>query len=444
MYDICMPNHHNYFADRVLAHNCDLISAKSMGMYYQAIENLKLMRPQVKIIGLTATPFRMDSGSLIEGDDRLFDGISYNISIGDLVKQNYLTPVTAVEGISRIESNKLSVKNGEYSSSEQVEAFHENDLTNRAINEIMELASERKCWMIFCANIEHADEVSKILNNRGIKSESVHSKISGKERDDLISSFRRGEYRCLVSVNALLVGFDVAEVDMIAFLRATKSPRLFVQAVGRSMRLHQGKQDALILDFGENILNHGAVDELVERELNRVKNKGKKGEAVMKRCGNEDCLHMSYASVRFCGECGYEFPFDTLPKIQQQAARLAIMSSEKPPERINSYDVKEVTYDLHQKTGKPNSIRVTYYVGDILQFREWVCLNHTGFARKKAIEWVRSRMVGLLDQPNVDENMATSEAILTIIKANQHLIRSPKIIKVNEARSYPEIVSCEF
>ena len=439
-----MPNHHNYFANGVLAHNCDLISAKNMGMYHQAIENLKLMRPQVKIIGLTATPFRMDSGSLIGGEGRLFDGISYNISIGDLVKQGYLTPVTAIEGISRIEASKLSVKNGEYSTSEQVEAFHKGDLTNKAVGEIIELASERKCWMVFCANIEHADEVCEILNNRGIKSESVHSKISGKERDELINAFRRGEYRCLVSVNALLVGFDVAEVDMIAFLRSTKSARLFVQAVGRSMRLHPNKRDALILDFGENILNHGAVDEVVERELKRVKEKGKSGEAVMKRCGSDDCEHMSYASVRVCGECGYEFPIDTLPKIQQQAARLAIMSHEKAESSIEDYEVNGVWYDYHEKQGKPNSIRVTYHVGDMLQFKEWVCLNHNGFARQKALQWVKERMPSLLDQDGIDMKMVTTENILLIINQNKDKMLEPKVIKVDNSSKYPQITGYEF
>lgn len=427
--------------DLVIIDECHLLPKKGLGMYRKLIETLALMNPNVKIVGLTATPFRLDSGSLVDGEDAIFDGISCNIEIRELVRMGYLTPLTAKEGISRIETAKLTTQNGEYKAQDQVDAFHVNGLTEAAVKEVVELSHGRSRWMIFCATTEHSDEVSSILNEVwGIKSESVHSKISDDERKAVIERFRAGELQCLVSVGVLTTGFDVAEVDLIALFRATQSAGLYLQILGRGMRLCEGKEDCLVLDFGENILRHGAVDEVVANQMARSQKEKGKGEPVMKRC--DECGELNFASVRQC-RCGYMFPISTLPKIQQEAARLAVMSDENK-RLIADYDVEFVEYRLHEKLGKPKSIRVTYHIDLNERFFEWVCLNHQGFARSKAIQWVQSRMPSLMDHPEVTESVLTTENVLAIINANPELMREPRSIQVDETGDFPKILRFNF
>ena len=427
--------------DLIFIDECHLIPKKSIGMYKRFIDDMTTMNPKVKIIGLTATPFRMDNGSLIRGEERLFDGISCNISIRELVDGGYLTPLTAKEGINRISTKNLATQNGEYKAQDQVDAFHEDDLTVKALREVVMLSGERKKWMVFCANTAHSDEVAHILNGMGVASTSVHSKITDQQRKDYIDDFKSGKTQCLVSVSALTTGFDVPEVDLIVLFRATKSAGLYLQMVGRGMRLAPNKEDCLVLDFGENILNHGAVDEVVERELARERKKGK-GEAVMKRC--ENCETMCHASARQCHECGHFFDINTLPKIQQEAARLAIMAQERDVDKSVEYDVSSVGYNLHQKTGKPTSMRVNYYVDMVNSYSEWVCFNHQGFARNKALSWLRQRMPTIFNQPWFDERDATTENVLLWINNNKEFMCEPKKINVDESGKYPQITNYQF
>ena len=427
--------------DLVIIDECHLIPMKSMGMYRRLLNDLMTMRPQVKVVGLTATPFRMDNGSLVEGEERLFDGIACNISIRELVDKGHLTPLTAKEGINRLKTADLKTQNGEYKAQDQVDQFHRDDLITKALREVILLSGDRKKWMIFCANTAHSDEVAHILNSMGVPSASVHSKIGRTDRNELIDDFKNGKYKCLVSVSALTTGFDVPDVDLIVLFRSTKSAGLYLQICGRGMRLHPNKKDCLVLDFGENILNHGAVDEVVERELRRTKKKGKKGEPVLKRCGK--CEFLVPPATRQCPECGNFFDISTLPKIQQEAARLAIMSSERGT-NINEYEVQSISYRIHEKVGKPNSIRVRYYVDMVNSYSEWVCFNHKGFARNKAISWLRERMPTIFSQDWFDEKEMTTENVLLLIENNKEFMSEPKKVSVNELGEYPQITSFQF
>ena len=183
-----------------------------------------------------------------------------------------------------------------------------------------------------------------------------------------------------------------------------------------------------MLDYGENILNHGAVDEIVERQLAKGDKKKGKGDPVMKRC--DKCETMVYASARQCPECGYMFPIDTLPKIQQKAARLAVLSHERESQK-ETLKVDKVFYSIHQKAGKPDSLKVTYNCG-MRMVSEWVCFDHDGFAKRKARSWWIDRIVAgaVTSQPT------TKEAHDYILSCG---IKEPKAIDVSASGKYHQV-----
>lgn len=420
--------------DLIIIDECHLLPKKGAGMYRTFLQNALMVNPKIKVVGLTASPFRLDGGSLIDGEGAFFDGLACHITVKELIEKGHLTPLTAREGIHHIETKNLSTQNGEYKADDQVKAFHEDDLTGKCIEEIMDLGKERKSWMIFCAKVDHCEEVAERLNDLGIVTQAVHGGLTAEERASAIDNFDKQITRCLVSVNILTTGFDVSHVHMIVLMRSTQSASLYLQICGRGMRLHEGKEDCLVLDYGENILNHGAIDEIVERQLAMGgKKKGKKGQAVMKRC--EHCDTLNYAAARQCVHCDAFFPIDSLPNIQQEAARLAILSSERGEVEAEWHDVLDIDYRIHKKIGKPDSLRVDYYVSLTDCFSEWICFDHGGFATSKAQEWIRTRSIGS------PEGITTETAYSLAI--NKWLAK-PLKIKIQKKGKYHEIKDYRF
>ena len=232
--------------DLILIDECHLLPKRGAGMYRTFLEKCMMVKPKIKVVGMTASPFRLDGGSLIEGEGAFFDGLACHITVKELIEAGHLTPLTAREGIHHIETKKLSTQNGEYKAQDQVEAFGQDDLTGKCINEMMDLGKERKSWMVFCAKVDHCLEVAERLNELGIVTEAVHGDVSAEERQQAIDNFDQRRTKCLVSVNVLTTGFDVAHVDMIVLMRSTQSASLYLQICGRGMRLYDGKKEEVI------------------------------------------------------------------------------------------------------------------------------------------------------------------------------------------------------
>ncbi len=165
---------------------------------------------------LTATPFRMDGGSLIGGEKSLFDGVGYEVPMRVLIERGYITPLTAKEGIAHIETKNLATAAGDFKASDQEREFHKNDLTNKAVKQVVKLGKDRKGWMIFCSKVEHAQEVADILNDDyEIPTKCVHGDLSIGDREEALNDFKAQKTRCLVSVGVLTTGFNAKHVDLI-------------------------------------------------------------------------------------------------------------------------------------------------------------------------------------------------------------------------------------
>jgi len=168
-------------------------------------------------------------------------------------------------------------------------------------------------------------------------------------------------------------------------LRPTMSPGLYYQMVGRGFRLDPSKADCLVLDFGGNILRHGPVDAL---QIQDRASGG--GEAPAKEC--PECQAVIHAAYATCPECGHEFPPPEREKHDHQASTAGILSGEVTE---TEYTVSEVYYSVHHKRDAPpehpRTMRIDYRCGFNDYHSEWVCPEHTGYARGKFEAWWRAR-----------------------------------------------------
>jgi DNA repair protein RadD len=156
--------------------------------------------------------------------------------------------------------------------------------------------------------------------------------------------------------------------------------------VGRGFRLHPGKQNCLVLDFGGNLLRHGPVDQVQPKSREENGN----GQAPAKECPN--CHSVIAAGYATCPDCGYAFPPPERASHTSKACNAGVLSGEVT---ITDYRVADTYYTIHTKRdareGDPQTMRVDYKVGYYDYKSEWVCFEHTGFARQKAIAWWKRR-----------------------------------------------------
>jgi len=246
--------------DLVLIDEAHLIPRDSNTMYRRFLGELKRLNPMMKVIGFTATPFRLDSGLLHEGEDAIFTDIAYEVSVRELIDLGFLAPLVSKRMVTTLDVSEVGTRGGEFIAKDLEAAVDQESITESAVSEIVSFGAERQSWLVFCAGVDHAHHVRDAIRRRGIRCETIVGDTPSAEREAIIKAFKAGEIRCLTNANVLTTGFNTPGVDLIAMLRPTKSAGLYVQIVGRGCRLAPGKANCLVLDFAGNIERHGPID----------------------------------------------------------------------------------------------------------------------------------------------------------------------------------------
>jgi DNA repair protein RadD len=411
--------------DLLLVDECHLISPKADTMYGDAIAGLKKINPYLKVVGFTATAFRLGQGMITDGG--LFTDICYDLTGIDafnrLIAEGYLAPLIPKRTKIELDVSSVGMNNGEFAQGQLQAAVDKEEVTYAALREMVDFGQDRQSWLIFASGVEHAEHIAEALSSFGIPCAAVHSKLGDKERDARIAAFKRGELRALSNNNVLTTGFDHPPVDLIGMLRPTMSPGLWVQMLGRGTRPSPstGKRNCLVLDFAGNTRRLGPINDPV---IPKRKGKGT-GEAPVRIC--EACGCYNHASARMCINCGEEFTFQT--KIIASAATDALLRSDLPI--VEYFDVQRVIYNRHSKEGAPPMIKVSYFAG-MHKYDEWICLEHPGFAGKKARDWWRQR--------HASEPPETTDEALQFVS----MLRVPRRIRVWVNKKYPEVLSYEY
>lgn len=413
-------------------------------MYRQLFADLLKYCPHARIVGMSATPWRLDSGPLIKGDNRIFTDIAYQISIKELIAQGYLAPLTTKPTATRIKTDGVGKRGGEFIAGELERAANQDQLTQAALDEVEAACADRRAWLVFCVGVDHARDVCAALVARGHKAAAITGETAHGERDAMIAAFKRGELRALVSVGVLTTGFDAPNADALICLRPTMSPGLWVQIVGRVSRLSPGKSDGLVLDFTGNTRTHGPVDMIeVDGDGNLVTSPA----VICAGCFKEFprklgiCPHCGLSRVKPCKACGAPMELGTYECADCGHVQL-------PPERTIKHEtkasdasilsgaggtvveqVREWRIRRHKKEGRPDSLAVSYYANLLTEYREWVCPEHAGYAGEKAAAWW-TRRGGKRPAP-----MRTDEALARVGE-----LVMPDKITVRRSGKYWEVV----
>lgn len=414
--------------DLVLIDEAHLVSAKDTGMYLHLLTELWKINPHIKVVGLSATPYRLDNGMLHEGG--LFTDLAIDVPVMELVEQGYLSRLISRVSEIQADLSRVNLVAGEFNAKQMSAAF-ESPKMAAAVREVMELCNNRKSILVFCTSIEHAERVAAQLSSMGIESCAVSSKTPHAERDTILEDFKAGTLRCITSVNVVSTGFDAPNVDCVVLLRATMSPGLYVQMVGRGLRIAERKENCLVLDYGGNILRHGPITDITPPRKGRKRNMEATQEPKVKVC--KVCRMASPLTATECAECGMSLIVerDGTKKLEKKAADHDIMASSHKPD-AQWFDVDATKYYHHRKAGSPNSLMVEYQCG-LETYKEWVCLCHTGFARQRAVKWWIDRTGSHLVPITVESAMIRSAEL-----------KKPKRVKIRQNGKYTEVMGYEF
>lgn len=447
--------------DLVLVDECHTISPKETTQYQQFFAALRQYNPLLKIAGLTATPYRLGQGEIVEPGG-LFTDLCFDITSRDefnkLIAEGYLCHLVPKQTRAMLDVSGVSTTGGDFNAKELAAAVDKEAITRAALEETIAYGEDRAHWLIFASGIDHTEHVAAMLCEMGIPAVAVHSKSGDAFRDEAVAMFKRGEVRALVNNGVFTTGFDFPGIDLIVVLRPTQSPGLWVQMLGRGTRpvwrpgfdlsttagrlsciMSGPKRNCLVLDFAGNTPRLGPIN---DPRKPRAKGKGPKGDCPAKVC--PACLSFNHVSARVCVDCGAAFEFKV--KLERAAGEDALIAGFQQPEEpvCEWFNVESVTYSKHISwNGKrsnvfgrvPPSLRVSYACG-IRSFTEHVRFEHDGHGKATARKW-------WLEVANLPDTATAPETVDAAL-AQTHILQTPARVRVWVNRKYPEILHREF
>ncbi len=372
----------------IIVDECHTIPHNDETRYRRFINDCEQLNPKMKVIGLTGTPYRSDSGHLCEGKGALFESVAYEIPIAWMIDEGFLVKPTVPRTNTVMDTSGVKTRNGDYIESQLQAAIDKQDVTEACVKEIVEHGVNRKRWLIFTAGTDHCEHVTIEIQKHGIKCQGIHSKQSAADNREAVAAFRRGDIQCLVNVAMLTTGFNVPEIDLLAFMRPTRSPVLYVQCIGRGIRpvyasgmplqtkeerlaaiAASDKSDCMVLDFGGVIDALGCIDDIkvTKRQSDfepKPKDEKKEQFRICPACGEPNAMN-----AKHCVPCGFQLIADVVTLSESADKKSALLSADVEPEEMTVIDWTLIRYKKNEE--KQPVLKVVYhtYAGNVL---EWV------------------------------------------------------------------------
>lgn len=413
--------------DLIMVDECHNVSSKDQGMYRALIRNLLTVCPHMRVVGWTGTAFYGNGIWITDAEEPLFTDIAARVSMRELLDDGYLAPLTVPSVTTHLSAEGVGMRGGDFIVSQLAKQIDKQALVDACADELVKVGAERKRWFVYGATVEHCHHIKEALIARGIQAAVISANTPHGERDATLAMLRSGQLRAIVNVATMTTGIDLPELDLICLMRNTRSPVLLVQIAGRGMRTAPGKVDCMMVDFTDTLMSLGPVDLL----KGRSRSKSGTSEAPFKIC--DECGTRNTASARVCIDCGAEFEIIEKPKHNDQISRAPALSSDIKPQ-IERFQIANVTYQAWQGRNSPTTTLRVDYQGPLMRVAsEWVCLEHTGYARDKAVAWWATRAPGTPIPKTVDEALIRT-----------HELRQPSAIDVDIRLKYPEIKHYDF
>lgn len=409
--------------DLLICDECHDISHKDEGSYRKIISKLLEINQNLRVIGYTASPFRMGHGYITD-KPAIFDSLIEPVSIEELIFKGFLSPLRSKLPKFQIGTDGVKKRGGEYIESELQKVVDTKDNNERMVNEVIEKALNRKCWMVFCTGVAHAQHIADLLNEKGIAAIAVTGDMPKTEREKAIEDFKSGKIKAVTNVNCLSTGFDHGEIDLLVMARPTCSPGIYLQQAGRGLRIADGKADCMVLDFAGVVEQHGPIT-----AVRPPPKKGDKvGEAPVKIC--ENCQEICHLSVRVCPACGAEFPEPVRPA-------MSLRNDDIMGQSGIDLDVSSWTWRKHisRASGK-EMITCTFY-GSLSDapVTSYYAITHDGWAGEKA----RKNLAEIAHKSGV--NLDYSSADLHDIAKQMTEGTPPKSIEYQKNGKFYTVVS---
>lgn len=418
----------------VVIDECHRVNDEGSTQYATVIAKLRERNENICILGLTATPYRLGSGWIYEYNHNgelkttqecFFKRCVYELPLNYMIKNNFLTqpikvdiPVTCYDFSELTESNKM------YTTAQVEELLKKQKrLTPLIVKNIINITEtyQRQGVMIFSSTVKHAQEILSYLPKNDAKIVIGDTDIA--ERDLIIESFKKKEFKYLVNVSVLTTGFDAPHVDVIAILRPTESVSLYQQIIGRGLRLEDNKKDCYILDYtgmGHDIYTPEISDKKPNKESVPVivpcpkcgfennfwgltnedgimtEHYGRKCRGAIHDSINLEIVPCGYRfRYKICNQCGTENDI-TARECEGCQAVLIDADSKLKHARLskNAHVLKPDTVELQEnydKSGNP-FLEIRYYDYDSKYLREIHYLNNQTARKKFSINFLRSHM----------------------------------------------------
>lgn len=462
----------------VVIDECHRVSLDNDSQYSTVIKNLKINNPQICILGLTATPYRLGLGWIYnfshEGEvktqeERFFKNCVFELPLSYMIKNKFLTvPVKVDIPVTCYDFSELTQKGKMYSTSEIEEILKgQRKLTPLIIKNIVDITQkyERQGVMIFSSTVNHAKEILSYLPEG--EGEIILGDTDLAQRDQLIQKFKNKEFKYLVNVSVLTTGFDAPHVDVIAILRPTESVSLYQQIIGRGLRLDEGKKDCFILDYtgmGFDIYSPEVSDKKPSEESvaveiqcpkcgfdnhfwGRVNSEGEIEEHYGRKCRggilNPDTYEMIPCGFLFrskmCNKCGHEN--DISARQCSKCANVLVDPEAKLKQaRLskNAHVMKPDSIEIIPRQDKRGNefLEIKYYDYDAQFLSEFFYLNNPTSLKKFEINFLRSH----LKRP---ENRLTINKISDVLE-KQYLLRMPTFIIARKQEKFWKITEKIF
>lgn len=341
-------------AGLIIIDECHRIDINGDTQYKKILDYLRLQRPGCRLLGCTATPSRLGHGYIYgnrckPGRINLFDDISHKITYNELLKEGHLVKLKGVVASHEsLERDLAGVSvNGDYVLDQLGDIMCKIIHLRTAIEAINQYCQGYNRICVFCCTIEHAEKLHEMI---GSESTIVHSQLTQLERHINMKSWKSGSKRIMTSVNILTEGFDMPVLDCLVFARPTLSSTLFLQAVGRVLRTHEGKNHGLLVDLTDNTARFGTDLDNVKITIPKVVDASiKKEHAMWKICPS--CDIEVHIAIRECQECGYVWSptecivADALPEMKE------VIFAKQPPVWFDVFDYR-IQSHKSKKNGK--------------------------------------------------------------------------------------------
>ncbi|ELD1796967.1 DEAD/DEAH box helicase [Vibrio fluvialis] len=440
---------------------CHRVPDDKSSSYQKVITHLLELNPGMKVLGLTATPYRLGMGwiyqyhtrGLVRSEEpRFFRDCIFELPIRYLLDEGFLTPARLIDApVLSYDFSQLKPANtGRYKESEMDLVIEQSKrATPQIVQQIIQLAADKQGVMVFAATVRHAQEILGLLPQG--ESDIVIGDTPSPERDAIIQRFKQRDLKFLVNVSVLTTGFDAPHVDLIAILRPTESVSLYQQIVGRGLRLSPGKTECLVLDYAGNTYDlyqpevgdpkPDSDSEIItipcpacgfnNNFWGKLDNNGFLIEHYGRRCQgyftDEETGEREHCGYRFrakyCGECGADN--DIAARICHECDATLVDPDKKLKEALNLKDALvfeclDMDLSVLKDDKGKSQLKVTYRGDNNAQVHEFWSLTT---AKQKATFKERFVRPHLADKHRPFDETSPSKVV-----NNQHRFRPPQFV----------------